>query len=337
MAIEGHIERILRLYPAECQPRAIQPFGSPTSFSGARLWRITTPRGELCLRGWPAEHPSRERLEFVQAVLWHVDQEGFRRAPLPLETNHHHGFVHHNGHYWELTPWLPGTADYRQRPNATRLANALAALAEFHLAARTFPLPETGPIGSPGMSERVMRLQGLLGGRLAQLRAAALPADWPELAPIRRRLVELAGELGPKLLPALDAASQLDVSLQPCIRDVWHAHVLFSGDEVTGIVDFGAMRPDNVAADVARLLGSLAQDCDEDWQHGLAAYQRVRPLNPNERELIEAFDRSTVLMGGLQWLEWIAIEGRTFASRPAVLDRLHEFLARGTVLAQRIS
>lgn len=82
----------------------MEPIRHTGGFSGAELWHLHAPRGPLCLRRWPAGHPSHERLEFIQAVLWHVDQEGFHRIPVPLETRHHHGYVLHAGHLWELAP-----------------------------------------------------------------------------------------------------------------------------------------------------------------------------------------------------------------------------------------
>ncbi len=340
MEVDREIQRVLRLYPEDCQPQTIEPIFAPESFSGAEIWRISAPRGNLCMRCWSSEHPKPDRLQFIQAVLWHVDQEGFSRIPLPLETRHKHGFIRHAGRLWELAPWLPGAADYRQRPSVSRLRNAMIALAHFHVAARTFPLPEIGPSGSPGMADRVLRLQGLLGGRIEQLRQAIVSDDrsreWPELRQLGERLIELATRVAPKLLPQLEHASTLDVTLVPCIRDVWHAHILFVDDLVSGIVDFGAMRPDNVATDIARLLGSLALDNWADWQRGLAAYQIVRRLSDEELSLVTAFDRSAVLMGGIQWLEWIYLERREFSGKMAVLVRIEEFLTRLEKLAQTI-
>ncbi len=334
MTVDSQFERVLRLYPADCQSHAAEKLSSTGGFSGAELWRLKTDRGTLCLRRWPPGHPNQQRLEFIQAVLWHVDQEGFHRIPLPLETQHHHGYVLFAGHLWELTPWLDGVADYRQKPSPARLHNALAAVAQFHQAAATFPLPETGPIVSPGIVERRTRLEDLLAGRLEVLREAIRDDVWPQLAARGRQLVALAARTAPRLAPTLEAASKVRVPLQPCMRDIWHAHVLFADDRVSGLVDFGSMRAENVAADVARLLGSLAGDNAADWQRGLAAYQEVRPLADDELRLITAFDRSTVLMGGLQWLEWIYVEGREFAEPAAVLSRLDEFLSRLATLSQ---
>jgi len=336
MSGDGDIRRILRLYPDDCDPRQIEELRPDDSFSGAALWRLVTPRGPLRLRRWPSQHPGPERLEFVQAVLWHVDQEGFHRIPLPLETRHHHGFVRHAGHLWELAPWLPGTADFEDIPSLVKLRNAMHTLADFHEAARAFPLAETGPIGSPGIADRVLRLQGLLSGRLGRLTKAMADGPWPELAARGREMLPRAEALGPHILRRLEAVGGIDVSLQPCIRDIWRAHVLFEGDEVTGLIDFGSMRPENVAADVARLLGSLALDDEEMWQVGLAAYQAVRPLSQEEQALVRAFDHSTVLLGGVQWLEWIYLEGKLFDKPQAVLDRVDELLSRLVTLSQAV-
>jgi Ser/Thr protein kinase RdoA (MazF antagonist) len=336
MEVESKIEPVLRLYPDDCQALTIDPLPSTGGFSGAELWRLQSPRGPLCLRRWPVESPSPKRLEFIQAVLWHVDQEGFHQIPLPVETRHHHGYVRHAGNLWELTPWLPGAPDYRDKPSHARLHAALGALARFHLAAASFPLPETGPTPSPGMLERVQRLEGLLAGRLAELASSVTDDDWPQLAVRGRKLIELFATLGPKLLPSLRRSAGLGVEIQPCIRDIWHAHVLFVDQQVSGIVDFGALRPENVAADIARLLGSLAGDNANDWRRGLSAYQEMRPLSTDELTLATAFDRSTVLMGGLQWREWIYSQQRIFETRGAVLSRIDEFLSRLSMLSQLI-
>jgi homoserine kinase type II len=148
-----------------------------------------------------------------------------------------------------------------------------------------------------------------------------------------RNLIEMAAQVGPRVAPLLESVAELRVPLQPCIRDIWSAHVLFENDRVTGIVDFGAMRVESVAADVARLLGSLAGDDPAQWQVGLAAYEQVRKLSDDESRLVLAFDRSTVLLGGLQWLEWIFLEGREFPEYRAVMARIDEFTNRLAVLA----
>ena len=66
---------------------------------------------------------------------------------------------------------------------------------------------------------------------------------------------------------------------------------------------------------------------------GLAALATVRPLSPDEHRAVRVFDRSTVLLSGMNWLRWIALDGRTFDDRPRVLERLDENLSRMERLA----
>jgi Ser/Thr protein kinase RdoA (MazF antagonist) len=334
MAAERAYRRVLAAYPADCQPRSAEFLAGSGGFSGALFWRLDTPRGPLCLRRWPREHPSRDQLEFIQAVLWHVYQEGFRLIPLPLETREHAGYVCEAGHFWELSPWLPGTANFRQSPSPAKLRAALMALARFHQAAASFPLPTRGPLASPGILDRVQRLRAWLDGKLSSLAAALCPADWPELAPRARRLIRLFSMAAEQVSDTLASAAALAVPLQPCIRDIWHDHLLFVGERVSGLVDFGALRAESVAADIARLLGSLCGDAADNWQLGLAAYQEVRPLGTAEMLLVSAFDRANVLLSGMNWLDWIYLQSRQFDDRAAIESRLDENQSRLEHLAE---
>ena len=319
---------VLAAYPEDCQPTRVEPLGAAGGFSGARFWKIQTPSATFCLRRWPKEHPSHDGLEFIQAVLWHVTREGFNLVPLPRETRLHGGYVRHGGYFWELAPWMPGVADFRENPTAEKLTAAMVALAEFHLAAATFPLPDLPESRSPGIESRLRQLERWMSGDLGDLRAAIVPGLWPDLESQAHEICSLAGGVAGEILSKLNGCSSFRISLQPCIRDVWHAHVLFDGARVSGLVDFGSLRAENVAADVARLLGSLAQDDGDSWRLGLEAYQSIRPLSETELRLVEAFDLSTVLMAGLNWIDWIYRQRRVFESQNAIPRRLDEMIFR---------
>ena len=319
---------VLAVYPDDCQPISIRSLGSAGGFSGARFWRVEAPCGVLCLRRWPTEHPSPEILEFIQAVLWHVAREGFDLSPLPRETGSRRGYVRHAGHLWELVPWMPGKADFRERPSPKRLRAALITLARFHRAAALFPLPDPPDSPSPGIGERLDRLKRWLGGELAELTACVESGIWVEIDDAVSKILRLVPRSNGRVLTMLSDSERLGVDLQPCIRDAWHDHVLFEDDIVTGLIDFGSMRPDNVACDVARLLGSMAVDDRDSWQVGLEAYQSVRPLSGDEIKLVGTFDKSTVLMSGLNWIDWIYRQRRVFESRRAIPARLDEIASR---------
>ena len=120
----------------------------------------------------------------------------------------------------------------------------------------------------------------------------------------------------PRLVPLaiarLAPLADVPLPLQPCIRDVWHDHVLFDGDTVTGLVDFGAMQIDTPATDVARLLGSLVGDDANGWQEGLTAYSAVRPLTEQESLAVVALDTAGTILAVCNWIRWIYVERRQF-------------------------
>ena len=204
----------------------------------------------------------------------------------------------------------------------------MIALARFHRATASFPLPDPPESPSPGVGQRLERLEKWLGGELVELTASVEPGRWPEIDNAVSRILDLFPRSSGRVLKMLSDAVGLGVALQPCIRDVWYDHLLFEGDVVTGLIDFGSMQPDNVACDVARLLGSMAVNDRESWQVGLDAYQSVRPLSDDELKLVGVFDKSTVLMSGLNWIDWIYRQRRGFENHGAIPVRLDEIASR---------
>src|SRR5690606_33971928 len=170
----------------------------------------------------------------------------------------------YDGALWELTPWMPGEADFHRHPRVEKLQSAMQALASFHRAARHYHSTEARLGETQGFRERLDRLASLKREDAARLtdairtQGALTAAD--ALAPMRRdalRWMELAFAIVDSILDEASTLVDMIVPVQPCIRDIWVDHVLFTGDEVTGIVDFGAMRNETPAIDVARLLRSL--------------------------------------------------------------------------------
>jgi Ser/Thr protein kinase RdoA (MazF antagonist) len=118
------------------------------------------------------------------------------------------------------------------------------------------------------------------------------------------------------------------VAIQPCVCDLWHDHILFQRDAVTGIVDFGSVKEDHVAVDLARLLGSLVGDEAAMWEVGFAAYERVRTLTAEERELARVLDRTGTILAAANWLRWLYHERRRYDRPDAVRDRLAALVRR---------
>jgi homoserine kinase type II len=320
--LDDEVRFVLGRYPQAYQPSLVEYLGSAGGFSGADFWRVTVADGLLCLRRWPAEHPTVGQLSEIHRVLAHVFRAGVRVVPAPMPTVDGSTFVRCGARLWELARWLPGVADYRKRPSSERLVEAATSLALFHRAAATLPGISRRAASSPGLQKRYHQLVGLMEGGARELAEYRPPREWPDLEPRAAVLIEHFHALAPRVAAVLRNVLRRTVPLQPCMRDIWHDHVLFEGDRVTGLIDFGAMRVESVTGDIARLFGSLAADDRAAWRTALAAYGSVRALSTDEQALIAPFDQSTVLLAGMNWLRWIYVEQRTFSARRTILERL---------------
>jgi Ser/Thr protein kinase RdoA (MazF antagonist) len=157
--------------------------------------------------------------------------------------------------------------------------------------------------------------QGLECGLLPDIDRAARAI----LPPLR----EQAARVGPLLPDPL-----VRLPLQPAIRDVRREHLLFTNDDVTGFIDFGAMRIDTPLADIARLLGSFVGDDAPARRVALDAYAALRPLSDADRRLIEVLDEAGLVMAGINWLTWLYTERRDMGEVPPIVRRLDEILQR---------
>lgn len=334
------ISTILAEYGLEVARACIEPRSGAGGFSGATFWKVEIDGQSYCLRQWPRQLELRQ-LQWIHRSLLHAWQKGCDFLPVPL--THISGATHcrYGQHFWELTAWMPGQADFWQTAGATenkpanlkiaKLKNAAMTLARFHLAvADLIPIVHNR---SPAVESRLTQLCQWMRRDAEQFRQAVRANRSPRLQILKQN------QLAEKILDAfqlnaapmetlLAAATPIVVPLQTCIKDIWHDHVLFTEERVTGIVDFGAMSVDTVACDIARLFGSLVADESKMWEMAINAYETVRLLQPNERRLIEVFDRSTTLMSGMNWLNWIFLENREFEDLPAVRERLLMINAR---------
>ncbi len=336
------IEPILAQYAADWRYVRIEPLGSAGGMSGAQFWRIATPSAALGLRRWPAEHPAPDRLRLIHAVLNHAARHGVTFLPVPIAARNGQSFIEHDGHLWELTPWLPGVADFEDSPSDEKLRAAMTALAQFHTATAEFNAVKAegatlSTAGAPAIDKRLARLRELANGGIDELSRAITDTKWPEFAPLARTFIAELHRALSGAIAKLEPLASLPLPLQPCIRDVWHDHILFMGERVSGIVDFGGVDIDTPTTDIARLLGSLAEDDRAAWRTGVAAYSVVRPLSQNESLAVPALDAAGTILATCNWIRWIYLERREFENRAQVLQRFKTLTTRCKVIPQPLS
>jgi homoserine kinase type II len=207
------------------------------------------------------------------------------------------------------------------------LQAAFQILARFHLLAVTKGVPRVTHNLAPALITRSSVLRKI-AQHADQIESHLLLGLGDELDVRAIDLLRLIRTRGAAIAPNVAAAAERNWFQQPAIRDIWHDHLLFTGNELTGIVDFGAMNVDTPLTDVARLVGSLVRDDREARRVALDAYSKVRPLTGEDRELIDLLDRSGVLVAAVNWLKWLYIDRRDMGPTPPIIRRLDEILQR---------
>lgn len=296
---------------------SIQPLGSAGGFSGSQFWQVETIEETYCLRRWPKVHPTAQHLDWIHRVLAHCVANGLPVVDAPLPTTDGKTFVKSDGYLWQLSHWLPGRASYCEQPNDEKLVNAISTLAHFHLAAAQVNLDFRPSQNVAARLKMLSQVKTVMGQVLV-----APATSRPLLNDFRTLLSANAEPLAQQLFNQLRPFETTILPIQPVIRDVWHDHIFFIGNEVSGIVDFGAMEMDTVGLDISRLLGSLVGDNRPKWQRALSAYSGIRALTDAERNLIGVLDQSGVLLGCANWLKWLFVNQREFEDLTAVEQRI---------------
>lgn len=294
--------------------------GNHGGFSGSALWKLETAAGALCLKAFPIDWRSIADLTWIHGLIARASAQPW--MPRVMRTTDSATYVAHLGRLWELETWMPGGADFAKAPSEARLQSACKALAHLHNAWR-----EKGPGVFSVCPAAIRRLeswrawQQLLNDGWRPVFQQCDP--YAAIAePLWNNIVACADDVPRLLTPWLAAP----VPVQPCICDLWHDHVLFTGDVVTGIIDFGSAKIDHVAVDLARLLGSLVGNDRARWDIGCTAYSKIRLLAETDRTLALDLHRTGTIIAATHWLRWLYHERRRYSHPDAVLDRLTSLL-----------
>lgn len=231
--------------------------------------------------------------------------------------------VEHGGRIWELASWMPGRADFHALPSDARLVSAAGTLAQLHDSWAQFIEPAQP---CPAVLRRLAAAHDwqelLAGGWRPAISAADPVSPWSEKAwrLVHQHVATIPQQLG----------SWRDVAfpIQPCLCDIWHDHVLFTDDVVSGLIDFGSTRHDCIVADLARLLGSLVGNDDRRYALGLDAYSQRRPLTQQQRQLVRVLDHTGAVLGLTNWLRWLYLENRHYEQRSQVAERMAMLVRR---------
>jgi homoserine kinase type II len=326
--MQSDLKAVLGRYPVAARPTS-EPLalGGAGGLSGSRLWRYQAELGQIAARAWPSDGPALPVLEQIHG--WLVAASSLEFVPVPLRCSDGRTIVARGGHLWEVVPWKPGKPATEGPPTAAQVREGFAALAQFH---RALDFQQSVGV-SPGLLARYRELEWWQGTGFGQVATVVASRSHDRNAPLALRWAELARSVAPRVKEALAPMKVLQVRRQPCLRDARAEHLLFEGDRVVGLVDFGAMGEETVSSDLARLASEwLAADFalrDE----GLAAYRRVRPLDNEEMALQGVFEKSADLLAGGHWVRWHFHDRRTFDDPAAVTRGLERAVKKVERLA----
>jgi Ser/Thr protein kinase RdoA (MazF antagonist) len=320
LALDPH--PVLENYPealgAECA--SLRNAGG---FSGARIWRCRAGNHLYCLRAWPPGSITPEQIHFLHSLMSRASQEGLAFVPAVHRSQSGQTWVNHAGRLWELVSWMPGLADFHTRPSPERLAEAARALAQIHAVWGRDKLTRA-PV--PAVGRRLASTRDWQ--QLVQGGWQPRPDRDDPLSPWVERAWRLLGVWAGRVPPMLEPWQARQFPLAPCLCDVWHDHLLFEEERLTGLIDYGAVKVDHPSVDLGRMLGSLVGDDREAWASALGAYRGIRSLSEEEAALAYTLDRVGIILGTANWLRWLHHEGRTFDNRAGILQRLAALVER---------
>ena len=290
-----------------------------SGFSGAVVWRghDTTGAPRVALKGWP-QGIAVERVG--QVHLWMSRAVHLPFVPKVLASTRGASAVLADGRVWDACQWKSGAPS--AVPTADTVRAACEAVARLHLC-------------WPAVAERrpcrgvAARLDILTDHRaLIENWNRALPPVHPELDLLLRQAAREVARVADSATLALRPWAAWPLAQQPCVRDLRGEHVLFEGDRVSGIIDYGAMAVDHPAVDLARLLDDYSAMDRTLFAVGLDAYRDAgAPLDVPD-EFVRLLARTGAVCSLLGWLVRFFVRREPVLRPAATAVRLGELLSR---------
>ena len=312
------IRDVLRQF--EIGPSDVVPLGNAHGFSGSLIFKVDGQSQSYCLKRWPESTPV-EKLRWIHRVLIFVVANGCAEVVTPLSTQAGETYFQSPHGIWELTKWATGEPNYLAQPDDSKLNAAIDFLARFHQAAARFFF-NFEPSENVGMaSQRLDSFQTIA--------SAATQSDWSVIDLPRERLrlfVEKGRGVANQLKDSLKVFRTQQLPIHPVIRDIRSEHLFYENDRLVAVIDFGAMRTDSVACDLARLLGDCCQGRAQCLEAGLDHYHAIRPLSQIERNLASLLYQTSIVVGLINWIDWLMVQQRQFDNPDRVRLRINSLL-----------
>jgi aminoglycoside phosphotransferase (APT) family kinase protein len=339
------IRRIAAKFGIECRHVSRIPGG----FSGAMVFQVTSiDEHTFAVRATPEgiALPLFRRRSLHRLLAWLHSQELSCVAEPLRVLNSLDSEIELSGIVWQAEPWLPGQSA-RPRPTPSQVTSALTTLSALYQRTKTIPWQDewfrVALEPSPGIQRRRQIVTHLIQSELTTLHAQVRLLDEDHFRELALRSLDAISKWTYWLNQALQTVGHQAFALQPVIRDLWRPHVLFSGDQCTGLIDLTAASTDHPCLDLARLFRSWFGRDTAAVCRAFQEFADIHGVSFEDAQLFGALDAAAALLSPLTWirrgLETSVPETQNSATdvlepvrhSPAALERLQELteLAEG--------
>ena len=256
---------------------------SNRGLSESVVYKVSSSDGVFALKSY---NPSAlSSLQNAHAFLDQIRKKKFVLFPLIIRNNKNSTVVYHDGFCWDLSSWVPGNMPDCSIVNLIQCINKLA---RFHIAVGA---DQSGFGIMPAMESREIEINSFSISAINFSAIRFLPLfNLIELLKWTRQEVgSLLGSPNPS------------VKVQCCWGDARRENILFNGNEITGFIDYCAMRKDCREVDVSRMISSFAGDDYLMWNKALNAYSENAPIN---YLVCRKLDILGTIVSLYRWLKW---------------------------------
>ncbi|QDT67711.1 Phosphotransferase enzyme family protein [Planctomycetes bacterium MalM25] len=280
------------------------------------VWRLEGGSQTLAVRCWRINDYKLQLIRQLRRVLSWTCKEGLAFVAAPIGEPIHDG----EGGLWEMAPWKSGSPLSELSEDSSAVEEAVKGLVQWHVVARRLSDP---PSWFPrGMQLRRYRLKQLdtIAQEIPWLVDDRVAARWPELTPLVRGRCQ-AAERAAQAIRSIDWSQ---ATSQMIHGDARPEHFLIENGELTGLIDFGAMRRDTPWADLARLAGELGPGRIEEV---VSLYEQASG-QPVDRAAVAALDLAGAAVSSANWSRWLSDPSRHWPDPELVRQRLRSISSR---------
>lgn len=277
-----------------------------SGLSESLVYKISSSDGVFALKSY---NPSAlSSLRYTHALLDKIRKNSFVLFPLIIRNKDNTTVVYDDAYCWDLSSWNQGKI-----PDCSilNLGQCVKKLAQFHIAVGS---EQSGFGVMPAMESREVEINSFSISAINFSVIGFLPLF---------NLMELLKWINQEV-SILMGSPNPSVKTQYCWGDARRENILFNGSEISGFIDYCAMRKDCREVDVSRMISSFAGDDYLMWTNALNAYSEISKIN---YLVCRKLDILGTIVSLYRWLKWFQKPMPNVMVKPAI-QRCNELFRR---------